>query len=396
MELARFGGTKHEGVDRPALSEAEIEARAQLVDWGRKIGLAPSSDGIANLFLKLAGENPDLPPVLVGSHIDSVPTGGKFDGAFGVIEALECAEAIVASGQRPRRNIEVVSWTNEEGTRFSPSVMGSSAFARARRLEDMSATRDESGVSLAAALERVLSAEPALLRRPIGFPAAAYLEAHIEQGPILEQAGKTIGVITGIYGKLTFQVDVTGEANHAATTPKSARRDALAAATGLVQALQSIWNTDEFVRFTIGTFNVFPNQAFVIPGRVAFHIDIRHPDTQALARIGEMVRKMSRDAPGLCQVSVQELINEPAFAFDEAIRERVASAAQRLRIPSMVMGSAAWHDSVFLNRVCPTGMVFIPCKNGISHNEGESASADDIAAGAGVLAETVFATANSG
>jgi N-carbamoyl-L-amino-acid hydrolase len=311
------------------------------------------------------------------------------------LAALECVEAIVASGRRPRRPIEVVSWTNEEGTRFLPSVMGSSAFARARRLEDMTANCDESGVRMGAALDQVLKAEAALPRRPIGFPAAAYLEAHIEQGPILEQASKTIGLVTGIYGKLTFQVEVTGEANHAATTPRNARRDALATAGGLVHALQSLWERDEFIRFTIGTFNVYPNQAFVIPGRVAFHIDIRHPDTEALSAVGKEVQRLCGQAAGRCQVSARELVSEPSLSFDRDIQERFDSAVRALEVPSMRMGSAAWHDSVFLNRVCPTGMIFIPCKNGVSHNEAESASKEDVIAGTCVLAEAAFATANS-
>ena len=176
MALAQYGALPNGGVDRGALSEVEIKARARLVEWGRRIGLEPSSDEIANLFLKLPGREADLPPVLVGSHMDSVPTGGKFDGAFGVVAALETVEAIVRAGLRPRRTIEVVAWTNEEGTRFSPSVMGSSVFARKRDLEMMIVARDSAGVTVKDALAAVFRAEPDVPRRATGFQAAAYLE----------------------------------------------------------------------------------------------------------------------------------------------------------------------------------------------------------------------------
>ena len=295
MELARFGATANGGVNRQALSREEIEARAELVRWGRAIGLEPSTDAVANLFLRMPGLDPALPPVLIGSHIDSQPTGGKFDGAFGVLAALESIEAIRSAGPMPRRSIEVVAWMNEEGSRFAPGMMGSAVFTGARSCEDVEAVKDKQGISVAAALAGVLGTE-SLPRRPLGFPVAAFLEAHIEQGPILEMERKAVGIVTGIQGKRTFRVEIEGEENHAGTSPRSARRDALVAAVGVIHALQqAMWGNDDVVRFTIGMLNVTPNAPSVVPARVVFSIDLRHPDASTLRSLGDF---NSGDLPG--------------------------------------------------------------------------------------------------
>ncbi len=396
MHLARFGGTPNGGVDRPALSREEIRARAALVDWGRAIGLKPFVDDIANLFLHLPGREPNLAPVLVGSHIDSVPTGGKFDGAFGVLAALECVEAIVASGLKPRRSIEVVSWTNEEGTRFMPGIMGSAVCVGTRELAEAGQIRDRTGVTVAEALKDVLEAETHVPRRLFGFPIAAFLEAHIEQGTELEENGKTVGIVTRILAKRTFQVQVDGEENHAATTPGKRRRDALTVATKIVHALnQAIWRTDDKVRFTIGVFNVWPNQPFIIPGRVIFQIDLRHPDVPTHRKLGALIHQICREQAGQCRVTVQEPNDEPPVEFGPIAIDALNAAARELGVPSMEMPSWAWHDARFVQRVSPTAMLFIPCKDGISHNQAESATPEDIAAGTCVLAEAAFSLANS-
>jgi beta-ureidopropionase / N-carbamoyl-L-amino-acid hydrolase len=396
VELARFGATEKGGVNRAALSREEIAARAELVRWGAALGLEASVDAVANLFLKLLGREPALAPMLIGSHIDSQPTGGKFDGSFGVLAALESAEAIIAAGLRPRRTIEIVSWTNEEGSRFAPGMMGSAVFTGMRRLDDIRGIKDKSGVTLAAALNEVLAAAADLPRRALGGPAAGYLEGHIEQGPILEQEGKRIGIVTGMQGKRTMRVEIEGEEAHAGTTPRSHRRDALVSAVDLVQALEKAVADDEDVtRFTIGMFNVAPNAPSVVPARVVFSIDLRHPDAQTLVRLGDAVAKICHDAAGRCKVAVRELLHEPPLEFPHAVRDRLAAAATALRIPWRDIASGAGHDARYLHYFCPSGMIFIPCKHGVSHNEAESATKDDIAAGARVLAETVFAMADA-
>jgi N-carbamoyl-L-amino-acid hydrolase len=394
--LGKFGATERGGVNRQALSDEEIAARAQLVRWAEAIGLEPSTDPLANLFLSCKGADPGLPAVLIGSHIDSQPTGGKFDGAFGVLAALEAVEAIVARGVRPRRTIEVVAWMNEEGSRFAPGMMGSAGFSGVRKLDDILAVRDQTGIAVEAALEKVLSAEPRLPRRPLGTKPAAFVEAHIEQGPILELEGKTIGIVTGIQGKRTFRIEVNGEENHAGTSPRSVRRDALVSAVDIVRALhEALWDDADVVRLTVGMFTVSPNVPSVVPARVVFSIDLRHPEAGKLRELGDAIAEVCRNACGRCAVAVQELLYDPPLEFPLAIRQTIRSAATALRVPWMDIPSGAGHDARYLHYLCPTGMIFIPCKGGISHNEAESVLERHAVDGARILAEVAFALADA-
>lgn len=397
MALARFGALPKGGVNRQALSDEEIEARAELVRWGTAIGLEASTDPAANLFLRCKGTDPSLAPVLVGSHIDSQPTGGRFDGAFGVLAALEGVEAIVARGRRPRRHIDVVAWMNEEGSRFAPGMMGSAVFAGARKLEDILSVRDSAGITVEAELRKVLAAEPRLPQRPLRWKPAAFLEAHIEQGPILEIEQKSVGVVSGIQGKRTFRVQVVGEENHAGTSPRSARRDALVAGLNIVQALQeAMWDREDTVRFTVGMFNVTPNAPSVVPARVVFSIDLRHPVAQTLRKLGDMITPICRQAALNCEVVATELLHDPPLEFPQGLRRNLTSIADALGVSNMEISSGAGHDARYLHYICPTAMIFIPCKGGISHNEAESATKDDVVAGARVLAEAAFSVADAG
>jgi N-carbamoyl-L-amino-acid hydrolase len=396
MVLGKFGATERGGVNRQALSDEEIAARAQLVRWAEAIGLEPSTDPLSNLFLSCKGADPGLPAVLIGSHIDSQPTGGKFDGAFGVLAALEAVEAIVARGVRPRRTIEVVAWMNEEGSRFAPGMMGSAGFSGVRKLDDILAVRDQTGIAVEAALEKVLSAEPRLPRRPLGMKPAAFVEAHIEQGPILELEGKTIGIVTGMQGKRTFRIEVNGEENHAGTSPRSVRRDALVSAVDIVRALhEAVWDDVDVVRLTVGMFTVSPNVPSVVPARVVFSIDLRHPEAGKLRELGDTIAEICRNACGRCAVVVRELLYDPPLEFPLAIRQTIRSAATALRVPWMDISSGAGHDARYLHYLCPTGMIFIPCKGGISHNEAESVLERHAADGARILAEVAFALADA-
>jgi beta-ureidopropionase / N-carbamoyl-L-amino-acid hydrolase len=395
MVLSKFGATESGGVNRQALSDEEVGARAQLVRWGDAIGLSPSTDPLANLFLSYQGTDPGLAPVLVGSHIDSQPTGGKFDGAFGVLAALEGVEAIIARGVRPRRTIEVVSWMNEEGSRFAPGMMGSAGFSGARKLQEILSIRDQAGVTVEAELHKVLSAEPQLPRRPLGTKPAAFVEAHIEQGPILELERKIIGIVTGIQGKRTFRVEIDGEENHAGTSPRSVRRDALVSAVDIAHALHdSIWDRDDVVRLTIGMFTVSPNVPSVVPAHVVFSIDLRHPHAARLRELRDAILEICRVAAGRCEVTVTELLNDPPLEFPATIRDKIRAVSSALRVPWMDIASGAGHDARYLHYMCPTGMIFIPCEGGISHNEAESILAKHAADGAKILAEVVFALAN--
>lgn len=390
MALARIGAFGQTGVNRPALSALDGKARRQLVDWGRAIGLAASVDPIANLFLELRGDHPDLAPILIGSHLDSQPTGGRFDGVFGVLAALEVMEALVAAGVPPRRTVILVAWTNEEGSRFAPGMMGSAAFAGARALEPILELRDAEGISVKEALAALAAAEDDLPCRPLGFRPAAYIEPHIEQGPILEAAGNTIGIVSGIQGKRTFRVTIDGAEAHAGTEPHASRRDALLAAVEVVSALSRHFrDPEDITRFTVGRFTVTPNAPSVVPSRVVFSIDLRHPDAATLQALGDAIADISRANAGRCDVMVEALLHDPPLTFAPRLRDKMAGFAETLGLRFQHMASGAGHDARHLARLGPAAMIFVPCKDGISHNEAESALPGDLHAGAQVLAETV-------
>ena len=396
MALARHGALPGGGVNRQALSQEEIAARAEIVRWAQAIGLAASTDAAANLFLRLPGRDDSLPSVLVGSHIDSQPTGGKFDGAYGFLAGLEAVEAMRIAGIQPRRPIDVVAWMNEEGSRFTPGMMGSAVFCGVKQLADIEPLQDSAGVTVKTALGHVLAADPSLPLRPFGRKPYAFLEAHIEQGPVLEMERKTIGVVTGIQGKRTCHIEVLGEENHAGTSPRAVRRDALVGAINIVQALQAeMWDRDDIVRFTVGMFTVSPNVPSVVPGRVTFSIDLRHPSAATLTRLGDLVAPICRQNAARCEVKVQHLLHDPPLEFPRHVREKLTQIADALSLPSMPIASGAGHDARHLHYICPTAMLFIPCRNGISHNEAEHIEKEHATAGARVLAEAVLDLANT-
>lgn len=396
MELASYGATAGGGVSRLALSRDEWAARAKLIEWAKPIGLEPSVDPAANLFLRLPGADPGLAPLLIGSHLDSQPTGGKFDGAYGVVAALEALEAISASRQTPRRPIELIAWMNEEGARFAPGMMGSAAFAGMRSLDEIKSVKDRSGVSVGEALAALGEAEAALRRRPLGFEAAGFVEAHIEQGVTLQNEGLDIGVVTGIQGKRTFRVEVIGMESHAGASSRAQRRDALVSAVAIVQALHSaLWDDEDLVRFTIGTFTVSPNAPSVVPGRVMFSIDLRHDDADTIRRLGDAIPDICQAARGVCDVTVRELLYDAPLEFPRSMRDLIGETASGLGLPWREMLSPAGHDARYLHYVCPTGMIFIPCRDGISHNEAEEIKPIHATAGARLLADVAFALAEA-
>jgi len=397
MALAEIGATPAGGVNRQALSDGEIAAWRRVIAWAQEAGLTAATDAAGNLFLTLAGRDRSAPPLLVGSHLDSQPTGGKFDGAAGVMAALEVAVSFAERGETPARNLVVVAWMNEEGCRFAPGMMGSEAFTGTRDIEAIRAVRDESGISVGEALDRLHAAFPDLARKPLGFPAAAYLELHIEQGPLLEAADRVIGVVTGIQGKKTFQVVVAGAEGHAGTLPQQERRDALAAFARMAAALHAeIGAIDAEIKFTIGRVTIEPNAPSVVPSRVTFSIDLRHPDNGVLDAAGARVEALCHRHAPPCAVTITPLVDAPSNDFDSRLRERIAQAAHDQCLPAMAILSAAGHDARHLVKVCPAAMIFIPCRDGASHVEHEWAEPGHVAAGASVLAQVLrdFAFAN--
>ncbi len=396
VEMARHGGLPKGGVNRQALSAEDIAARRQLCDWAGQRGFPVFTDEIGNLFVHRPGKDDNAAPVMSGSHMDSQPTGGRYDGMYGVLAAFEALEALDDAGVKTRRPIEAVAWTNEEGSRFQPGTMGSAVFVGAKTMADVIDTVDSAGVRLGDALLSTLAAMPKVTRRPFGTPVASYVEAHIEQGPRLEIAGKPIGVVTGIQGSRWFQVDVTGEEAHAGTTPLAIRKDALRAALRMVDALQQLMaDPTDTVRFTVGRFEVSPGSPNTVPGHVLFTVDFRHPEEEALVRLGDQVAALCQKLAGPCTVTVRETTRNPPTWFDRKVIDLVARAAGELNLPATEIFSGAGHDARYLAPICPSGMIFVPCERGISHNEAENATPEDLAAGARVLAKVLTELADA-
>ncbi|MHA1567588.1 MAG: Zn-dependent hydrolase [Alphaproteobacteria bacterium] len=396
MAIAKFGKTGRGGVNRQAMSPQDTAARQKFLSWAGSAGYKIGADAIGNIFVQRTGTDAGVPPVAAGSHLDSQPTGGNFDGVYGVLAALEVLDAATDIGLTTKRALEAIAWTNEEGSRFQPSTMGSNVFAGKIPLAEALASQDRDGVTVATALRQQMTALDIQLEVPFGAPMAAYLEAHIEQGPVLEATGNTIGVVSGIQGLRWFQIDVRGEEGHAGTTPHLGRRDAMAAAANMVTALQTLMADDsDNVRFTVGRFEVSPNSPNTIPGHVLFTIDFRHPEATALRRLGDQVEATCRAHAAGCDVTIRQTLNAMPTTFDADIGDRIRAAANRQNLPNMDMVSGATHDAKYMADLCPAGMIFVPCEGGRSHTESEHATPGGLAAGARVLAEVMVRLADA-
>jgi N-carbamoyl-L-amino-acid hydrolase len=395
MEMAQIGAIPGNGVNRAALSAEDIVARKLLISWARARHFTIAADRIGNLFVRREGLDPHAPPVMTGSHMDSQPRGGRFDGIYGVLAGLEALEAIDAAGVETRRPIELVAWTNEEGGRFPPCTMGSAVFTQARRLDDFLDVTDNEGVVLRDALAATLAATPEAQPRAFNTPAAAYVEVHIEQGPLLEKANKVIGVVTGIQGLRWFNVEVSGKTDHAGTTPLALRQDALRDAIAIINALHDLTrDPTDTLRFTVGRMLVTPNSPNSVASHVLFSVDLRHPDPATIQRLGEAVEPLAKKAAARCTVKVTPTLHDDPCVFDTAIISTIERAANELTIPSLRLTSGASHDANYMARACPTGMIFVPCENGVSHNEAENARPADLAAGARVLTAALLELAD--
>jgi beta-ureidopropionase / N-carbamoyl-L-amino-acid hydrolase len=386
MEMASIGAIPGNGVNRPALSEEDIAARRKLIGWAQARNFTVGVDPIGNLFVRRPGREPDAAPVLTGSHMDSQPRGGRFDGIYGVLAGLEALEAIDEAGVSTRRPIEVVAWTNEEGGRFQPCTMGSAVYTGARRIEECLEVSDNEGIVLRDALTNTLAATPEAERRSFGAPVAAYVEAHIEQGPLLEQQEKTIGVVTGIQGLRWYSIEVVGKTDHAGTTPLALRRDAMRDAIAIINALAELArDPTDITRFTVGRMLVTPNSPNSVASHVLFSVDLRHPNQATIEALGEQVEAIAHTAATRCTVQVTPTLHDDPCTFDPGIGAAIEAAATELALPQMRLPSGASHDANYLARKCPAGMIFVPCENGVSHNEAENAKPADLAAGARVL-----------
>jgi N-carbamoyl-L-amino-acid hydrolase len=372
-------------VRRLALTELDGEARDLFVRWCEEAGCTVKVDAVGNIFARRAGQNEDLPPIVTGSHIDTQPSGGKFDGNYGVMAGLEVIRTLNERKIRTQAPLEVAVWTNEEGSRFTPVMMGSGVFVGAFPLDTVLARPDLDGVTVGEALNAIGYAGP----EPVGGrPIGAYFEAHIEQGPVLEDEDKVLGVVVGALGLRWYDVVVTGQDAHAGPTPMRLRKDALLAASRIVAEINAITHRYQpNGRGTVGFLQVKPNSRNVIPGEVRFSVDLRHADDGELERMEQEMRaaceRLARNAQ--CTASVDRVASYAACKFDETCVAQVRKGAQAAGLSHMDIVSGAGHDAVYMARVCPTSMIFVPCEGGISHNEIENARPDHLAAGCNVL-----------
>jgi N-carbamoyl-L-amino-acid hydrolase len=390
--LARLGARDDGGVARLALDDNDIEARLWFAAQAAELGAEAFADAAGNMFLHLPGSEPGLDPVVTGSHLDSQPAGGKYDGALGVVAGLEALRALRDAGVRPRRPLEVVSWTNEEGARFAPGTSGSACFTGVRTLAEARAARDARGTSFGDALDTCLARLDAagIARRPLASPMHAFLELHIEQGPILERMGAPAGVVSGIQGVSWYEFRVTGMANHAGTTPRAARRDAFEGACALSTALREAACDDaDQVRFTIGRFEVEPGSVNTIPEHVTFSVDLRHPDAEVLAGLDARFAELAAHPWAGCRTAMQRLSRIAPVAFPETLTRTMSDTAAELGLEAPRLVSGAFHDAIHLAGHCPTGMIFVPCRDGISHHPSESIEIEHAVAGTRLLAATL-------
>ena len=386
MAMGRLGAIPGDGVNRACLTALDRAARRLLIGWGEEAGLDVSIDDAANLWLRRAGTDPAADPVLTGSHMDTQPSGGRFDGIYGVIAGLEAATAMHDAGVQTRRPIEIVAWTNEEGSRFAPGCMGSMSWAGHAPLSTWADTRDPEGIRFADALAEQLAAEADLPRRPLGSAPACYVEAHIEQGPSLEAEDCDIGAVTGIQGSRWFTVSLTGESSHAGTTPLGLRRDAIQAMVRAIAALNVLMHDPlDVLRFTVGRIAVEPNSSNSVAGRVRFSVDVRHPDAAVLRARGNAIEGVIQASAGGIGVAVEETFNAAPLVFDAGVTAAVERAASAEKLRCKRLPSGAFHDAQFAAQVAPAGMIFVPCRKGISHNPAEYSAPDQLAAGTRVL-----------
>jgi len=391
MELARIGATPKGGVKRLTLTQVDREARDLFARWAREAGLEVRVDAIGNMFARRAGADPSAAPVAMGSHLDSQPSGGKFDGAYGVMAGLEVLRTLNDAGIRTRAPLEVVSWTNEEGSRFTPVMMGSGVFAGMFPLEHVLVQKDADDVTVGQALRSIGYAGESPAHR-----LGAYFEAHIEQGPVLDDTKTTIGVVQGALGQRWFDCVIAGQDAHAGPTPMELRKDALLAASRVVLEVNRIAREfPDYARGTVGYMLVKPNSRNVVPGEVRMSVEFRNQKDENLGTMVAALRQSLETIEAECRVAIElkEVTYFPPCHFDPALVGAVRDAARSLGYTHRDIVSGAGHDAVYVARVAPTAMIFVPCEGGISHNETESATPQDLAAGCNVLLQAALARA---
>lgn len=385
MEMAKLGATPKGGVNRQAFTDLDRQSRDLFIEWCRAEGCTIRIDAIGNIFARREGQEPDSLSVMTGSHLDSQPTGGRFDGVYGVLAGLEVIRTLNQHDIQTRAPIEVVAWSNEEGCRFAPCMMGSGAFTGQLGLEDMLARKDADNISAGEALKAIGYCGT---DRVTPDHIKAFFECHIEQGPILEDTGNAVGVVVGALGQKWFDLTLTGMEAHAGPTPMSLRRDAMLGAAEITQAVNRIANAYQpHGRGTVGVLNLYPGSRNVIPGQVKMTIDLRHFDSETLTHMAEELHQVIKETSqrhGL-EFDLTPTADFSPEHFADSCVGAVRRAAEALSCSHMDIVSGAGHDAIFMGRVTQAGMIFVPCEDGISHNEIENAEASDLNDGCNVL-----------
>ncbi len=394
MDMAKIGATEKGGVCRLALTDLDKEARDLFVKWCKEANCTIKIDQMGNVFARRAGTDNTLAPVVTGSHIDSQPTGGKFDGVYGVLAGLEVIRTLNDLKMETLRPIEASIWTNEEGSRFAPAMVSSGIFGGVFDLEYGLSRPDLDGKTMGQELARIGYAGP----EPVGGrPIHAFFEAHIEQGPILEHDKKQIGIVQGGLGQRWMEVTMIGVESHAGPTPMRIRKDAMVGASAVITAVNKIGNSYQHACATVGLVQCMPNSRNTIPGKVFFTIDLRHNEDETLSKMASEAKEACEKASkenGL-KLEYKEIWYLPPTHFSRDCVKAVENAANDLGFSSMPIISGAGHDSFYISRVAPAAMVFVPCEGGISHNEIENAKQEDIAAGCSVLLRAMVERANA-
>jgi N-carbamoyl-L-amino-acid hydrolase len=396
MDIAEIGPTEKGGSRRLALTDLDREARDLFVDWCKAAGCTVSVDQMGNIFARRAGRDESLPPVVTGSHLDTQPTGGKFDGIYGVLAGLEVIRSLNDLDYETDHPIEVVVWTNEEGSRFAPAMISSGVFGGQFSLEHGLSRADTDGLTIGEELERIGYAG----ELPVGGRELhAYVEAHIEQGPILEDEEIAIGVVTGAQGQRWYEITLTGQESHAGTTPMERRKDALVGAARIVELVHRIgMDNAPDARSTVGMIESYPNSRNVIPGRVFMTAEFRHPDDDILRDMDAKLRVGMKDIVaeiGL-ESEFEEIFYIEPIVFAERCVTAVRNAAASRDLSARDIISGAGHDACNVAAVAPTSMIFIPCVDGISHNEIEDAKPEWVSAGGQVLLGAMLELAGGG
>jgi len=392
VETAAFGATERGGICRLALTDADRQVRDWFSSRCEAAACKIAVDSMGNIFARKEGLDAALPPIAIGSHLDTQPTGGRFDGILGVLAGLEVVRTLQDHNYRTHSPLEVIDWTSEEGSRFPPAMLCSGVFAGVFSADYAYSREDRTGKRFDAELVRIGYQGTVPCR---SHPLGAHFELHIEQGPILEDSRRTIGVVTGIQGMRWYEVTIGGVEAHAGSTPMRLRRDALLGASRLVSAVHemALEHRPNAVG-TVGLLECRPNSRNTVPGSVFLTVDLRNPDDQVLEQMEDTLRVVinSIGAELNLQFDLRRVWNSPAVRFDEKCIAAVRDAARACGYPSMDMVSGAGHDSGYISRVAPTAMIFVPCATGLSHNEEESAAQSDVTAGANVLLRAVLDT----